>query len=120
MKTFLSLLLGISLLGLFTPSQAQTITTDSTALKAYVGSYTFESGSPVAKYTVTTDKGELFGEADTMGKNKLLKQEKADTYKSTSSYGSIITFTRDATTKAVTGFSMAIQGSELTAKKDKP
>ncbi|GAB3995329.1 hypothetical protein GCM10028807_35190 [Spirosoma daeguense] len=100
-------------------ADAQTVAaTDSTNLTVYAGSYTFESGSPVQKYTVTSDKGELFGAADDFGKNKLIKQ-KADTYKSTSSYGSVITFTRDAN-KAVTGFTMAIQGSELSAKKDKP
>ncbi|WP_420151198.1 DUF3471 domain-containing protein [Spirosoma sp.] len=122
MKQFLTSLLGMSLLMLATISNAQTAapSTDSTALKAYVGSYSFDSDSPVKKYTVTTEKGELYGSADDLGKNKLVRQDKADTYKSTSSYGSVITFVRDAATKAVTGFTMAIQGTELSAKKDKP
>ena len=98
---------------------AQTTATDSTALKAYVGTYTFGSGSPVQKYMVTADKGDLYGEADSNGKNKLLKQDKADTFKSTSSYGSIITFLRDVATKAVTGFGLEAQGTQLTAQKDK-
>ena len=93
---------------------------DSTLLKTYAGSYTFSSGSPIQKFTVTTQKGDLFGEADGYGKNKLIKQDKADTFQSTSSYGSIITFVRDAATKAVTGLTLAIQGTELSAKKDNP
>ncbi|AQG80041.1 DUF3471 domain-containing protein [Spirosoma montaniterrae] len=98
-------------------AQAQTTaTTDS--LSAYAGSYTFSSGSPINKFAVTAEKGELFGEADSYGKNKLVKQPKADMYQSTSSYGSIITFIRDAATKAVTGLTLTIQGTELSAKKE--
>ncbi|MVM32620.1 DUF3471 domain-containing protein [Spirosoma sp. HMF4905] len=122
MKLILNLLLVAALLGLAIQANAQNATpsTDSTSLKAYVGSYTFESGSPIQKFTMTADKSDLFGEADTFGKNKLVKQAKADTYQSTSSYGSIITFVWDDAKKTVTGFTMAIQGSTLTAKKDKP
>jgi len=118
MKSILTLLLIGSLLTVATGANAQTASADS--VKAYAGSYTFASGSPIQKYTITTEKGDLFGEADTYGKNKLVKQAKADTYQSTSSYGSIITFVRDAATKAVTSLTMVIQGTELTAKKDNP
>ncbi len=120
MKQYLTLILLSGLLAIGTVANAQTTSTDSTALKAYVGTYTFGSGSPVQKYTVTAEKGDLYGEADSNGKNKLLKQEKADTFKSTSSYGSIITFLRDAATKAVTGFGLDAQGTELNAKRDNP
>lgn len=123
MKNALILCLLLSVFLLLTVANAQTTTapaTDSTALKAYAGAYTFESGSPVQKYTVTFDKGSLYGEADSMGKNKLVKQDKADTFQSTSSYGSVFTFNRDAATKAITSFSMVIQGATLTAMKDKP
>lgn len=91
---------------------------DSTSLSAYAGSYTFGSGSPIQKFTVSTEKGVLYGEAESYGKNKLVKQAKTDTYQSTSSYGSIITFVRDAATNAVTGLTLAAQGTELSAKKD--
>ncbi len=124
MKIFLnfSLLLIVLIAG---TANAQTSSpasssTDSTTLRAYVGSYTFASGSPVQKYIISIQKGELFGAADSFGENKLVKQAKADTYQSTSSYGSIITFVRDATTKAVTGLTLAIQGTELSAKRDNP
>ncbi|WP_461105699.1 DUF3471 domain-containing protein [Spirosoma koreense] len=121
MKIFLTTLLTCGLAAFASVSYAQTASaTDSTALKAYAGSYSFASDSPIHKYTVTVEKGELYGAADDYGKNKLLKQDKADTFKSTSSYGSVLTFIREAGSKAVTGFSMAIQGSELAAKKDNP
>lgn len=122
MKT--TLLTLTCLLALTIAAYAQKVATapsvDSTLLKTYAGSYTFSSGSPVQKFTITTEKGDLFGEADGYGKNKLIKQDKADTFQSTSSYGSIITFVRDAATKAITGLTLAIQGTELTAKKDNP
>lgn len=85
MNRILTLLVGVSLLALATGANAQTASADS--LKAYVGAYSFESGSPIQKFTVTAEKGDLFGEADAFGKNKLVKQSKTDTYQSTSSYG---------------------------------
>ena len=128
MKTLLTTYLLASLLTMATTitSFAQTAqpaavpipSTDSTNLSAYTGVYSFNSGSPIQKFTVSTEKGELFGEADGFGKNKLVKQAKADTYQSTSSYGSIITFVRDA--KAVTGLTLAAQGTELVGKKENP
>ena len=123
MKAILSMLFVTGSLLFATASNAQTTAaaktgTDSTNLTDYAGSYTFATGSPVQKFTVSVDKGELYGEADTYGKNKLIKQAKADTYQSTSSYGSLITFVRDATTKAITSLTLAAQGTELPAKKD--
>jgi hypothetical protein len=123
MKRSLNFLLVITLLALATTVNAQTTpasSADSTSLKAYAGTYTFPSDSPLQKYVISVDKGDLYGEADSYGKNKLVKQAKADTYQSTSSYGSIITFVRDAATKAVTSLTMLIQGTELTAKKANP
>ena len=93
---------------------------DTTNLSAYAGSYSFASGSPIQKFVVSAEKGDLYGEADSYGKNKLVKQAKSDTYQSTSSYGSIITFVWDTATKAITGLTLAIQGTELAAKKDNP
>lgn len=121
------LLTGLLTVAAATGSNAQTTTTTpatapaagSANLTAYTGAYTFESGSPVNTFAVTAEKGDLYGEADNLGKNKLLKQDKADTYQSTSSYGSIITFGRDAT-KAVTGLVLSARGTTISAKKDKP
>ncbi|GAB3557212.1 DUF3471 domain-containing protein [Spirosoma fluminis] len=120
MKMYRNLFLIIGLLFAATTTKAQTTGAAADSTKAYTGAYTFASGSPIQKFTVTSEKGDLYGEADSYGKNKLLKQAKADTYQSTSSYGSVITFRRDATTKAITGLTMAVQGNELSAKKDNP
>ncbi|MEZ0542491.1 DUF3471 domain-containing protein [Fibrella arboris] len=92
--------------------------TSTTDLREYAGTYTFTSGSPISTYSISVKEGNLYGDAG-MGEYKLLKQEQADQYKSTSSYGSIITFIRDATTKAVTGLTLAAQGQALSATKEK-
>ncbi len=102
------------------PAAIPASATDSTELSAYAGVYTFVSGSPVQKFTVSVKKGDLYGEADGFGEYKLLKQPIADTYRSTSSYGSIITFVRDAATKAIAGLTLAAQGMELSAKRNNP
>lgn len=99
------------------PVAVPSVRADSTDLQAYAGTYEFASGSPVGQFVVKLVNGDLYGEADAYGANKLLKQSEPDTFKSTSQYGSVLTFTRDAATKAVTGFKMAIQGQELVAKK---
>lgn len=99
------------------PVPDRAVQADSTDLQAYAGTYEFATGSPIGQFVVKLEKGELYGEADSYGANKLLKEPKPDTFKSTSQYGSVLTFTRDATTKQITGFKMAIQGQELEAKK---
>ena len=119
MKFSLCFLVFCCLLATVNRATAQT-TAAADSLKAYAGSYSFESGSPLQKFVVTAEKGDLYGEADSYGKNKLVKQPKADMYQSTSSYGSIITFVRDAATKTITGLTLALQGSEIAAKKDTP
>ena len=77
------LLLFTCLLAVATTASAQS-TAPADSLTAYVGIYTFSPGSPVSKFTVTAEKGVLYGEADSYGKNKLVKQPAADTYQSTS------------------------------------
>ncbi|MEZ0607496.1 DUF3471 domain-containing protein [Fibrella sp. WM1] len=124
MKTNVCLLL--CLFALTTAAVAQTSTTapsaatsaTSESLRDYAGTYTFASGSPISNYTITVKDGELYGDAG-MGTYKLIKQDAVDQYKSTSSYGSIISFVRDASTKQVTGLSLAAQGQQLNATKDK-
>ena len=114
-------LLLFGLLALSTVSFAQTAApaaTDTTNLAVYAGTYTFASGSPISNYTVTVKDGSLYGDAG-MGTFKLVKQPKADTFQSTSSYGSMITFVRDAATKLVKSLTLAAQGQELSAAKDK-
>jgi hypothetical protein len=85
------------------------------SLDEYLGEYKMKDFFSV--YKVTKDEGFLFGEADSFGNNKLLKQKEVDTYLSTSSYGSTIIFTRDATTKKVVGIKMILQGTEVIGTK---
>jgi hypothetical protein len=94
------------------------ISADSTAWTQYAGTYSFPSGSPVSAVTITLEKGELYGEVDSYGKNKILKQTEENTFKSTSSYGTIYIFQRDAN-QIVTGVLMQLMGQELVATKDK-
>jgi hypothetical protein len=91
----------------------KTIIADS--LAEYVGEY--KMSEYFATYKITLDGGNLYGEADSYGANKLIKQKETDTFVSTSSYGSTIIFTRDATTKKVTGLKLMLQGNEVTGKK---
>lgn len=100
-----------------TPTQT-TQQADSTALKAYTGTYTFASNDNFKQLILTVENGELYGAVDAYPKNKLVKQPAADTFKSTSEYGSVFTFTRDAATQQVTGCTMAIMGNTITARKD--
>jgi hypothetical protein len=102
----------------FSPARAVMIT-NTLALDDYVGTYTFTtSGSPVSNFHVRHKEGALFGEADNLGENKLLEQAEADTFKSTSSYGSTIVFLRNAQTKKVTGLQLIIQGNTLEATRN--
>lgn len=85
------------------------------SLAEYVGEY--KMSALFTTYKITIDGGNLYGEADSYGANKLIKQKVADTFLSTSSYGSTIVFTRDASTKKVTGIKMILQGNEVTGTK---
>ena len=91
----------------------KTIVADS--LAEYVGEY--KMSDYFTTYKITVDGGNLYGEADSYGANKLIKQKEIDTFVSTSSYGSTIIFTRDATTKKVTGLKLMLQGNEVIGKK---
>ena len=100
------------------PIAVSRVATDSTDLAQFAGTYSFPSGSPVSAVTVTLEKGELYGEVDGYGRNKILKQNEDHIFKSTSSYGTMYIFQRD-TGKAVTGVLLQLMGQELIATKDK-
>ena len=85
------------------------------SLDEYLGEYKMKEYFSV--YKITKDGGFLYGEADSYGNNKLLKQKEIDTYVSTSSYGSTIIFIRDAITKKVTSIKMILQGNEVVGTK---
>ena len=92
--------------------QKQTV---ADSLDEYIGEYKMKEYFSI--YKISKDGGFIYGEADNYGNNKLLKQKEIDTYVSTSSYGSIIIFTRDVTTKKVTGIKMILQGNEVVGTK---
>ena len=85
------------------------------SLDEFMGEYKMKDF--FATFKVTKDGGFLYGEADSYGSNKLLKQKEVDTYVSTSSYGTTIVFTRDPETKKVTGLKMLLQGNEVIGTK---
>jgi hypothetical protein len=120
MKTLTALLLfgvGILLMSL-TPSQPSVrVSIPADSLSEYVGNYKMKDNGYFSEFRITLKEGSLYGEADQNGANKLLKQDKADTFKSTSQYGSIITFKRNAETKKVIGLSLLIQDTEMNADK---
>jgi len=99
-----------------TASRPAPKTTDD-ALSEYVGTYKMIDNAYFSAFKVTIKEGSLYGEADENGPNKLLKQDKADTFKSTSQYGSMITFKRNAETKKVTGLSLNLQDNEMLGEK---
>lgn len=125
MRTFLFCFSAflITIIGFHPTSSAlapvTTTATDTTDLRAYAGHYTFASNGYFSAATVTVKDGALYGEIDSYGNNKLLPQKDADTFQSTSSYGSVYQFTRD-TTKKVTGLKLTLQGNTVEATKDKP
>lgn len=85
------------------------------SLDEFLGEYKMKEY--FAAYKVTKDGGFLYGEADSYGNNKLIKQKESDTYVSTSSYGTTIIFIRDPATKKVTGLKMLLQGNEVIGTK---
>ena len=113
------LFLGVSVLLMSLTHSAPSVrsTTSADSLSEYVGTYKMKDNSYFSAYKITLKEGALFGEADENGANKLLKQDKPDTFKSTSQYGSIITFKRNPETKKVTGLSLLIQDTEMLADK---
>ncbi|WP_229311124.1 DUF3471 domain-containing protein [Larkinella soli] len=92
---------------------------DEKELQQYTGSYKFTANDNFQKLTVTVENGDLYGQVDANDRYKLVKQTEPDTFKSTSSYGSVFTFTRDPNTKAVTGFRMKIMEYNLEGTREK-
>ncbi len=91
---------------------------DSTDLTQFAGTYSFSAGSPASQVTITVEKGELYGEIDGYGRNKILKQNEDHIFKSTSSYGTMYIFNREMD-KTISSVLIQVMGQELTAQKDK-
>jgi hypothetical protein len=115
MKNQFSILFLI--LGTFTLSGQTTAAKDSASvnLKDFEGIYKFKE--TFEKGVVELKGGELFAEIDAYGSNKLLKEADKDTYKSTSSYGTVFKFQRNTEGKVV-GVKLALMGQELVGEKE--
>jgi len=87
-------------------------------LNEYAGTYKMKAYFQTT--TITVQDGALYGEVDANGNYKLIPQEGADTFKSTSSYGTIYEFKRDAQTKKVTGLTLKLMGEEVSGDRTQP
>jgi hypothetical protein len=108
----LFLTLGIGALSAQTTAAKDTVNVN---LKDFEGVYKFKE--TFEKGVVELKGGELFAEIDSYGSNKLLKEAGKDTYKSTSSYGTVFMFQRNAEGKVV-GVKLALMGQELAGDKE--
>jgi len=92
---------------------------DSVDLTSYAGTYSFGEVFRYRNMSLLWRGAPCTVKRIPMVRNKLLKQPDADTFKSTSSYGSIIVFKRDPATKKVTSLILKIMDQEVPAKKEK-
>ncbi len=111
-----SLILLFILIFTFSSIFAQENKKEDTKLAEYIGQYKMESFFELG--TITEKDGFLYAELDSYGINKLLKEEAADTFKSTSSYGTVFTFKRDSTNKVI-GVSLKLMDNEVNGIKVK-
>jgi hypothetical protein len=109
---FLTLGIGIGTLSAQTTAAKDTA---SVNLKDFEGVYKFKE--TFEKGVVELKGGELFAEIDAYGSNKLLKEAGKDTYKSTSSYGTVFMFQRNVEGKVI-GVKLALMGQELAGEKE--
>jgi hypothetical protein len=82
----------------------------------YAGSYKMASFFTNLKTQVKD--GALYGELDSYGQYLFKALEEADTFQSTSSYGTVFVFRRDPSTKRVVGVTVKLMGQEVTGDKE--
>ncbi|HEV7350450.1 DUF3471 domain-containing protein [Telluribacter sp.] len=113
--------LTLLLLLIWSAAQSQSVTTNNNSaphkVEDYAGTYQFKDNEYLTNFVVKVTDGALYGEADGNGANKLLPQDQPDVFKSTSQYGSIITFRRDPTSKKVTGLVLRIMDTDMVAER---
>ena len=107
-------------LGIFS-LHAQTPTAKDTAattlnLQDYAGTY--KMADFFTEATLEVKNGELFAELDAHGSNKLLKEAAKDVFKSTSSYGTIFSFLRNAEGKVIS-VKLELMGQDVSGVKEK-
>jgi hypothetical protein len=109
-------LLFIALFGLIGSTVMAQTTSDSTALKQYAGVYKFSE--TFNQCTVVYKNGAIWAEVDENGQNKLIPQKDTDKFQSTSSYGTVFTFRRNAD-KVITSVKLELMGQEIVGEKAK-
>ncbi|GAB3171452.1 DUF3471 domain-containing protein [Telluribacter humicola] len=114
MKNLLSCLFLLAVLGTFSFTTAPKYLVTS-APEEYAGTYQFKNTEFITNFVVKVSDGALYGEADSHGSNKLLPQDKPDVFKSTSQYGSLVTFKRDPSTRKVVGLVLHIMDTDMEA-----
>ncbi len=115
-KLLFALLLTTIVSGAYAQTATKIVAKDSVAvnLTEYTGIYKFSE--TFSQANVEAKDGFLFGEVDSYGSNKLLPQTDADTFKSTSSYGTVFVFQRDANKKII-ALTLKLMGQEITGDK---
>jgi Domain of unknown function (DUF3471) len=111
-----NLILSILFVLLWVTNMAKSSKTEEPKLSDFIGTYKMETFFELA--TITEKDGFLYAELDGYGVNKLIKQPETDTFKSTSSYGTIFIFQRDASNKVV-GVKLKIMDNEVNGIKTK-
>jgi hypothetical protein len=91
------------------------ITTDTTAYKAYEGVYQLDENGVLDTYTITTEGGKLYGQANGYDKTVLAKQADAHSFKS--GYGSDVIFIQDAADKPIKKVKLVVQGNVVFGTK---
>lgn len=85
-------------------------------LNDYVGKYKMDSFFETVTIEIKEEK--LYATVDANGTYMLNALEEKDKYQSTSSYGTIFKFNRDAKTERVVGVTLTISDQEVSGKKE--
>jgi hypothetical protein len=91
------------------------VAADTTAYSTYVGVYKLDENGVLETYTVTTEGGKLYGQANGYDKTALTKQADAHHFKS--GYGSDVIFVSEAADKPITKVKLVIQGNTVFGTK---
>jgi hypothetical protein len=91
------------------------ITADTTDYSIYEGVYKLDENGVLDTYTVTSEGGKIFGQANGYDKTELTKQSADHSFKS--GYGSDVIFVSEAADKPITKVKLVIQGNTVFGTK---
>jgi hypothetical protein len=98
----------------FAQTQTDSIKVDAAVLQQYAGTYKFTEN--FQQVVVEFKNGDLYAEVDQYGQNRIIAQ-KDGSFKSTSSYGTVYTFLRNAE-KNVKGVKLELMGQSIEGVKE--